>query len=198
MQKKFPLKDLGRPQKFLGLYFENIPKGVRLHLEPYIEELLERFHLTNLPIAHAPAPTNRLTKKGKPVTGEPKKNYRAMLGAVLWIAVVLRGPDIGFSVIQCARFCAEPTEEHWKALLQIFAYLKGTANFGLDYVRTRDVEKLRLMMHAGHQQTTAFQKEAIWFSAWVVFSTSSSDASSASASLHMRVKSCKLHAPRPL
>ena len=125
MQKKFPLKDLGRPQKFLGLYFENIPKGVRLHLEPYIEELLERFHLTNLPIAHAPAPTNRLTKKGKPVTGEPKKNYRAMLGAVLWIAVVLRGPDIGFSVIQCARFCAEPTEEHWKALLQIFAYLKG-------------------------------------------------------------------------
>ena len=119
MQKKFPLKDLGRPQKFLGLYFETIPKGVRLHLEPYIEELLERFHLTNLPIAHAPAPTNRLIKKGKPVTGEPKKNYRAMLGAVLWIAVVLRGPDIGFSVIQCARFCAEPTEEHWKALLRL-------------------------------------------------------------------------------
>ena len=27
MQKKFPLKDLGRPQKFLGLYFENIPNG---------------------------------------------------------------------------------------------------------------------------------------------------------------------------
>ena len=143
MEKKFPLKDLGKPQKFLGLYFESIPGGVRLHLEPYVKELLERFNLTNLPIAHAPAPTLRLTKKGKPVTGEPKKNYRAMLGAVLWIAVVLRGPDIGFSVIQCARFCAEPTEAHWKALIQIFAYLKGTANYGLDYVRTRDVEKLR-------------------------------------------------------
>ena len=85
-----------------------------------------------------------MTKAGKPVTGEPKKNYRAMLGAVLWIAVVLRGPDIGFSVIQCARFSEEPTEAHWKALVQIFAYLKGTANYGLDYVYTRNVEKLRL------------------------------------------------------
>ena len=113
-------------------------------MEPYIKELLERFNLTNLPIAHAPAPATRLSKGGKPITGDPKKHYRAMLGAVLWIAVTLRGPVIGFSVIQCARFCAEPTETHWKALLQIFSYLKGTAHYGLDYVRTQDVKRLQV------------------------------------------------------
>jgi hypothetical protein len=144
MQQKFPLKDLGKPEKFLGLYFETIPGGIRLHVEPYIRELLERFDLTNLPISHSPAPTNRLSKEGEPASGEPKKHYRAMVGALLWIAVVLRGPDIGFSVIQCSRFVEAPTVAHVGAVLQIFAYLKGTAGYGLDYVYTNNMEKLKI------------------------------------------------------
>ena len=99
IQEKFPVKNLGRPQKFLGLYFKTIPGGIRLHLEPYIKELLERFNLINLPIAHAPAPAIRLIKGGKPITGDPKKHYRAMLGAVLWIAGARHR-------VQCDTMCA--------------------------------------------------------------------------------------------
>ena len=32
-----------------------------------------------------------------------------------------------------ARFCSDPTEEHWTAVKRIFHYLQGTANYGLEY-----------------------------------------------------------------
>ena len=138
------IENLGKPKKFLGLYFEEIQKGWRLHLEPYITEVLKKFKLEGLTHAHQPAPTSRLEQEGEPLEEEHKKLYRPLIGVALWIACVLRGPDIGFSVIQCASFSENPTKTHWKALLRIFAYLKATANYSLEYVYTRDPEKLRI------------------------------------------------------
>ena len=111
-------------------------------MEPYIYEVLKKFKLEGLRDAHQPAPMNRLEQTGEPFEEEYKKLYRPLIGVALWIACVLRGPDIGFSVIQCASFSENPTATHWKALLRIFAYLKATANYSLEYVYTRDPEKL--------------------------------------------------------
>ena len=138
------IEDMGKPRKILGLYFEEIKNGWRLHLEPYIYEVLKKFKLEGLSVAHQPAPMSRLEQEGKPLEEEYKKLYRPLIGVALWIACVLRGPDIGFSVIQCASFSENPTKTHWKALLRIFAYLKATANYSLEYVYTRDAEKLRI------------------------------------------------------
>ena len=113
-------------------------------MEPYIYEVLKKFKLEGLSVAHQPAPMSRLEQEGQPLEEEYKKLYRPLIGVALWIACVLRGPDIGFSVIQCASFSENPTKTHWKALLRIFAYLKATANYSLEYVYTRDAEKLRI------------------------------------------------------
>ena len=113
-------------------------------MEPYIYEVLKKFKLEGLSVAHQPAPMSRLEQEGQPLEEEYKKLYRPLIGVALWIACVLRGPDIGFSVIQCASFSENPTKTHWKALLRIFSYLKATANYSLEYVYTRDAEKLRI------------------------------------------------------
>ena len=141
------IEGMGEPKRFLGLYFEKMQCGwrlKRLHLEPYIYEVLKKFKLEGLSDAHQPAPMNRLEQTGEPLEEEYKKLYRPLIGVALWTACVLRGPDIGFSVIQCASFSENPTATHWKALLRIFAYLKATANYSLEYVYTRDPEKLRI------------------------------------------------------
>ncbi|XP_071688460.1 secreted RxLR effector protein 161-like [Rutidosis leptorrhynchoides] len=42
-------------------------------------------------------------------------------------------PDIMFDVCLCAQFQANPRYSHYKAVMRIFSYLKGTAHLGLWY-----------------------------------------------------------------
>ena len=80
------IEDMGKPRKFLGLYFEEIKNGWRLHLEPYIYEVLKKFKLGGLSVVHQPAPMSRL-EQGKPLEEEHKKLYRPLIGLVaLWVA----------------------------------------------------------------------------------------------------------------
>ena len=45
-------------------------------------------------------------------------------------------PDIMFAVSNVAKYCSEPTKEHWTAVKRIMRYLKGTHNFGLLYKKS--------------------------------------------------------------
>ncbi len=56
--------------------------------------------------------------------------YREAVGALLYIALMTR-PDISYAVGQVSKFCQNPDESHWQAVTQIFAYLNGTAEFGI-------------------------------------------------------------------
>jgi hypothetical protein len=42
-------------------------------------------------------------------------------------------PDIAFAVGLVSRFLSNPRQSHWKAVKQIMAYLKGTADVGLTF-----------------------------------------------------------------
>ena len=51
-------------------------------------------------------------------------------------------PDIAFAVGNVARFCSNPTREHWTAVKRILRYLKGTTSYGLEYSRNGDDESI--------------------------------------------------------
>ncbi|XP_045027096.1 secreted RxLR effector protein 161-like [Daphnia magna] len=40
-------------------------------------------------------------------------------------------PDICYAVGQVSKYCQNPDPSHWDAVVQIFAYLKGTADYGI-------------------------------------------------------------------
>ena len=58
--------------------------------------------------------------------------YQAIVGSLLYLSTKTR-PDISYAVSSVARFCAEPTQQHWVAVKRILRYLKGTSNYRLSF-----------------------------------------------------------------
>ena len=54
------------------------------------------------------------------------KAFRACVGKLQWICP--ERPDIQYSVKECARALAEPTETDWTNMVRIVRYLDGTRN----------------------------------------------------------------------
>ena len=68
--------------------------------------------------------------------GESKRDwpYREAVGRLMWMSTMTR-PDISNAVCAVARHSYNPTDRHWKSVLQIVAYLHGTRGMGLTFVR---------------------------------------------------------------
>ncbi|GJW30099.1 hypothetical protein Tco_0046974 [Tanacetum coccineum] len=58
-------------------------------------------------------------------------DYRSMIGSLMYLTS--SRPDIMFATCMCARYQANPNENHVSAVKRIFRYLKGTINLGLWY-----------------------------------------------------------------
>ena len=62
--------------------------------------------------------------------GERSYSLNEAVGALLYLALQTR-PDLADAVCQVAKFCRNPQIEHWRALDQIFGYVKATKKFGI-------------------------------------------------------------------
>ena len=58
--------------------------------------------------------------------------YREAVGSLVFLAAVSR-PDIAYSVNSVSKYLSDHNAAHWRAVKQIFAYLKGTSNYGIEY-----------------------------------------------------------------
>ena len=65
--------------------------------------------------------------------------YQAVVGSLLYLSTKTR-PDIAYAVSSVARYCANPTKNHWIAVKRILRYLKGTCNYGLLYRKDTPAE----------------------------------------------------------
>lgn len=61
--------------------------------------------------------------------------YRAATGKLIFAMVTCR-PDISHSIIKLTQYNNNPAEVHYKAVLDIYAYLRDTQNKGLTYWKT--------------------------------------------------------------
>ncbi|XP_059635693.1 receptor-like protein 35 [Cornus florida] len=57
--------------------------------------------------------------------------YRSMIGSLLYLEATR--PDISFSIGVCARYQADPREQHILAVKRIIRYVNSTLNYGLRY-----------------------------------------------------------------
>ena len=58
--------------------------------------------------------------------------YQSAVGSSFYLSTRTR-PDIAFTVNNVARFCSNPTTQHWTAVKHISRYLRGTTELGLLY-----------------------------------------------------------------
>ena len=103
------------------------------------------------------------------------KEYRAVIGALLFIARISR-PDILYAVNILNRFCSCYTVLHWKYLLRIVVYLYHTSDLSLTYTANPNARPLLGYCDSSHgddkQDGTSTCGYLIYFfgnlSAWAV------------------------------
>ncbi len=58
------------------------------------------------------------------------KPYREVLGSIMYTQVWTH-PDLSHAVVLLSHFAANPRVQHWKALMHVLWYIKGTLNYSL-------------------------------------------------------------------
>ena len=114
---------------FLGMELTKIGHTIFLSQEKYINDLVEKYRLTGSNMISTPlADTKSLFNYDQ--SPRTKVHYREAIGSLLYCAMNTR-PDVLFPVILLARFCEDPREIHFNAVLRVVKYLKSTREVGL-------------------------------------------------------------------
>lgn len=138
--EKYELKDLGHAKFVLGIQIERdkITSTVSLSQSTYLTRVLEKHGMANCAPQSTPLPLGIiLTKAQAPSTTEEReymadKPYREVLGAIMYAQLGTR-PDLSFAVSTLSRFASCAGVAHWKAMLHVLQYIKGTLNYKLTY-----------------------------------------------------------------
>jgi hypothetical protein len=133
-KKRFEVKT-GSVGVYLGnqIKVDDAKLTVELNQSDYIDELLERFEMTDCTEASTPL-VNRLSAQdsGAKLSASEHERYRNMVGSLLYLACWSR-PDISLAVSELSRFVSCPGEKHMIAVKHLLRYLKGSRELGLKY-----------------------------------------------------------------
>jgi hypothetical protein len=139
LKLKFGIHELGSAATYTGVQIERTNTKLVVHQKKYIEQILERFGMTDAPQKRTPM---ELTLKLKVMVGEctDKKLqnvYRQKVGALMYLACSTM-PGISYAVKELSRHLQHPTTEHMQACDRVFAYLRyalQTGQYRLTYTR---------------------------------------------------------------
>lgn len=143
LASKFEVKDLGKVNYFLGIrIIQNLEEGTVWIGQPsYTERILQDFGMVDAKSAKTPVNSSlKLMKAAEESVGVKPEKYQCAVGKLLYLSTRSR-PDIAFAVSSVARYTAQPTEDHWKAIKQLFRYLAGTIDYGILYKKSSESVK---------------------------------------------------------
>ena len=125
------------PTRFVGMNIEYDRENSQVFLSQQhsILKALEQFGMTDSHPKLTPAESSVHLSSSMVPRNEGKVDmslipYRAAVGFLLYLSSTTR-PDIAYGVGQVSKFCENPQPAHWNAVKRIFAYLKGTLDFGI-------------------------------------------------------------------
>ena len=131
--QKFDVKDLGELNYFLGVQVVQDHENGKVWLgQPtFTESILKRYSMEEVKPVKTPVDVNSKLLKATEVSELFDQGlYQSAIGSLLYLSTRTH-PDITFAVNNVARFCSNPTKQHWTAVKRIFGYLRGTTQFGL-------------------------------------------------------------------
>jgi len=139
----YKMKDLGVVNHILGCEAKHNEETGETYLSQYqyAKSAVEKFLPEEMLKIDTPCdPSVILSKNMSPKSPEEAREmegvpYREAVGTLLWLSLGTR-PDICYAVSQVAKFNDCYGAEHWKAVLRIFRYLKGTLKLGLKFAST--------------------------------------------------------------
>lgn len=135
LAKQFKMKDMGELHHFLGVKIIQQPEAGRVWIgQPaYTRSVLEKFGMENSKPINTPVDVSmKLVKATDDSEKVDQAEYQSAVGSLLYLSTRTRA-DIAYAVGSVARFCAEPTKQHWMAVKRIMRYLNGTLELGMLY-----------------------------------------------------------------
>ena len=127
----------------IGVYVDDIELHSFLGIETgdvwigqqaYVDSVLLRFGLQDSKPVSTPVDTSSKTTDTDECVG--KTTYQSALGSLLYVSTGTR-PDITYAVSNVAKYCSNPSKQHWTAVKRIIRYLKKTKHYGLLYSRSK-------------------------------------------------------------
>jgi hypothetical protein len=133
LQTKFPVKDLGPLNFFLGIEAHRTPDSLHLSQGKYITDLLHRTCMLGAKPAASPCSSGfKLSKFDGTMLPDPTE-YRQVVGALLYCT--LSRPELAFSINQLCQHMHNPSTTHWFAAKRFLRYLKNSIDHGLLFTK---------------------------------------------------------------
>ena len=137
----FEARDLGEASFFLGMDIirDRNNRTIRLAQTRLTASLLSKYGMEEAKSVSTPLSTaTKLTKDGEPLDTSTN-GYSQLIGSLMYLSVCTR-PDIAQAVGALARYMAAPTGSHWQAAKGVLRYLAGTANYGITFGDSLNLE----------------------------------------------------------
>ena len=132
LKQRFPVKNHGELKMHTGCAFErDWDKGIlEMSQTAFAKNMVQHYNISaTLNIPGSPDADLGPRKYGEPGSNEDFPKYRALVGSLMWLSVMTR-PDITNALRACAHQSHNPSPRHWKALLQVAAYVNATKDMG--------------------------------------------------------------------
>jgi hypothetical protein len=137
MKDMFEMNELGLLTYFLGMEVTKSDQGYFLCQKRFSLKILDNFAMSKCkPVSTPMIQGQKLMKED----GSPKadgKVYRSLIGSLLYLTATR--PDIQFAVNYLSRFMQEPSQNHFVAAKRVLRYLRGTAGFGIHFVKSSSI-----------------------------------------------------------
>lgn len=120
---------------YLGIHIEQSKDSIKIHQAEYIRKKLQEYSLSNILSARTPCNHRTKLSKGKVTDTSPKqfqKEYLSKFGSLNYLPSMTR-VDLAYAASLYGRFNANPKQAHLDAIIQAYAYAKGTATAGITY-----------------------------------------------------------------
>nr|GEW85134.1 retrotransposon protein, putative, Ty1-copia subclass [Tanacetum cinerariifolium] len=129
MKSCFKMSMMGEMTFFFGLQVNQSPSGIFINQSKYVHDILKKYGLNTCDIVSTPMDIKDKLDLDQIETSVDAMKYRSMIGALMYLTS--SRPDIVHATCVCARYQAQPIENHLKEVKRIFRYLWGTVNMGL-------------------------------------------------------------------
>lgn len=134
IHNSYELKWTNTPSLYLGIKIDILKDSILISQPQYIEDILDRFAMTNCESANASLPSKCDFKPGNEdeIRAAQDLPFQQLVGFLQWLSHTTR-PDISYAVTQISRFNGAWTITHWTMAKPILQYLKGTSTTGIHY-----------------------------------------------------------------
>jgi hypothetical protein len=116
---------------YLGVQIEiNKNNDIHLHQTAYVEEILERFGMTNARSVTSPSDKELYNPDEEEITKEYP--FRELIGSLLYLATMTR-IDIAFTVNRLSKYLDKCTKKRWREAQRVLQYLVRYKSLGITF-----------------------------------------------------------------